>query len=84
LINILTTTVAKSTQDEQREAELFDNEIGLLTVERLAAIFDRSPKTVRHWVCKRIIPSVRVQGRTYFLAKSVKAWLQNQEMKSCQ
>jgi len=62
--------------------QLFDNKIGLITVEDLAGALMRAPKTIRNWVARRQIPFVRIQGRTMFRLESIQEWLKRKEFKS--
>ena len=63
------------------EASLFDNPIGVLSVEQLAGILGFAPKTIRNWCAKREIPFVRLGGNTYFRLESIEAWLKKKEQK---
>lgn len=59
---------------------LFDN-LGLVSVEDLAFALGRSPKTIRNWVAKRVIPFVQIQRRVMFRRESIEAWLKRKEFK---
>jgi excisionase family DNA binding protein len=60
-------------------AGLFDN-LGLMTVEDLAGILGRAPKTIRNWVARREIPFVMIGRKTFFRLKSIEAWLSRKEV----
>jgi excisionase family DNA binding protein len=61
---------------------LSDN-LGLMTVENLAAALGKAPQTIRNWVAQRRIPFV--PGRpVMFRRASIEAWLEKQEIKPCQ
>ena len=63
------------------KAPIFDNPIGLLTVDELAGILGFAPKTIRNWVAKHFIPFVRVGGKTFFRRESIETWLKRKENK---
>lgn len=56
----------------------------LMTVEDLADAFGFAPQTVRNWVALRKIPFIRLGGKTRFRHESIKAWLEQQEFRTCQ
>ena len=61
---------------------LFENRIGLVTVDQLADALGYAPKTIRNWVAKRKIPFVRIGRRTMFRLESISTWLTRKESKS--
>ncbi len=63
---------------------LFENGIGLLTVEQLAGALGFAPKTLRNWVALREIPFVRIGRRTMFRIESIGTWLKRKESKPWQ
>ena len=73
-----------ATPSDAWSAKLFDNRIVLITVEELADSFGVSPKTIRNYVAKRIIPFVRVGRRTMFRVGSIETWLERKERKPWQ
>jgi len=67
-------------QEKQVKQEvLFDNQIDLMTVEDLARLLGKAPKTIRNLVSRREIPFVPIGRRTYFRRKSIEAWLAKKE-----
>lgn len=56
-------------------------DLGLMTVEQLAAALDKAPQTIRNMVARREIPFIPIGNRTYFLRDSVREWLKKQEHK---
>ncbi len=63
---------------------LFDNGIGLITVEDLARALGLASKTIRNWVAARKIPFVMIGRKTFFRLASIEAWLDKKEYKSWQ
>lgn len=55
----------------------------LMTVEDLADAFGFAPQTVRNWVSLRQIPFISLGGKTRFRRRSVEAWLERKEFRSC-
>lgn len=66
--------------DRFSKDQLFEN---LMTVEILADAFGFAPQTVRNWVALRQIPFIRIGGKTRFRKRSIEAWLEQKEFKSC-
>ncbi len=66
------------------DGKLFENGIGLITVEDLAGALGLASKTIRNWVAARRIPFVMLGRKTYFRLKSIEAWLDKKEYKSWQ
>ena len=58
---------------------LFDNRIGVITVEELAVIFRLAPQTIRKWVSHGKIPHVRIGRRYFFQRRSLEKWLNQKE-----
>ena len=58
---------------------LFDNRIGLVTVEELAVIFGLAPQTIRNWVALGKIPYVKIGRRRFFQKRSLQEWLNRKE-----
>ncbi len=63
---------------------LFENGIGLITVEDLARALGLASKTIRNWVAARKIPFVMIGRKTFFRLASIEAWLDKKEYKSWQ
>lgn len=61
---------------------LFDNEI--LTVQELAGLLGKKPKTIQNMVSKRELPFTRAAGTTIFLRSSIMDWLKRNEVKPWQ
>lgn len=57
------------------------NDLGLMTIEELAAALFKEPGTIRNWIARREVPFVRVGRRTMFLRASIREWLQQLETK---
>ena len=58
---------------------LFDNRIGIITVEELAVIFRLAPQTIRKWISYGKIPHVRIGRRYFFQKRSLEKWLNQKE-----
>ena len=58
---------------------LFDNLIGVITLEELAVIFRLAPQTIRNWIARGKIPHVRIGRRYFFQKRSLKRWLNQKE-----
>ena len=58
---------------------LFDNRIGVITVEELAVIFRLAPQTIRKWISHGKIPHVRIGRRYFFQKRSLEKWLNQKE-----
>ncbi|MBF0440691.1 MAG: helix-turn-helix domain-containing protein [Oligoflexales bacterium] len=63
--------------------QLFENQLGLMSVEDLARELGKSPKTIRNWVSKRQIPFVDIGRSVRFMRESIEAWLKSKEKKPC-
>jgi excisionase family DNA binding protein len=61
------------------------DDLGLMTIEAVAAALGVAPGTVKNWVSRREIPFVPIGGpkkfRIMFNRDSVRAWLLNKEYK---
>ncbi|MCX6126034.1 MAG: helix-turn-helix domain-containing protein [Proteobacteria bacterium] len=68
---------------KSRDSRLFDN-LDLLTVEELAKVLHRAPKTIQNWVAKRQIPFLLLGRKVMFRRESIEAWLKEKEIKSWQ
>ena len=72
--------VGKILADRSEDSDpLFDNRIGLVTVEELAVIFRLSPQTIRNWVALGKIPHVKIGRRRFFQKRSLQRWLNRKE-----
>lgn len=65
---------------------LFDNQInpirlkiGLYTLEDVAAALGKSPSTIKDWVAKRVIPSVKVGNKLHVREADLKRWVDSLE-----
>ena len=63
----------------QPKAMLFDNWIGVITIEELAVIFRLAPQTIRNWVALGKIPHVKIGRRYFFQRRSLQEWLNHKE-----
>ncbi len=68
------TDKAKADQDQ-----LFEN---FISIEQLAELIGRKPKTIVNWCHERKIPHIKAGSRTLFLRSSVYAWLASSEVKN--
>ena len=59
--------------------QLFDNCIGLITIEELAVIFGLAPQTLRNWIALGKIPHVKIGRKHFFQKRSVQEWLNRKE-----
>lgn len=59
------------------QLELFDKSIKerLLTVDEVAGLLKMSPSTIRDWVYKGKIPSLKVNGAVRFNATAIERWI---------
>ena len=69
----------KTLADRPASGPLFDNRIGLITVEELAVIFGLAPQTIRNWVALGKIPHVKIGRRRFFQKRSLQEWLNRKE-----
>lgn len=61
------------------DGQAIADDLGLMTVEQLAAALDKAPQTIRNMVARREIPFVTLGNRTVFLRESVRKWLTEKE-----
>ena len=67
--------------DKKLSGLLFDN---LISVKTVAERLGLAPKTIHNWVYLRKIPYVKCGQKVMFRPKSLKAWLNQKEIKSWQ
>lgn len=61
---------------------LFDNQI--LSVQELAGLLGKEPKTIQNMVSRREIPFTRAGRTTIFLKDSIMDWLKRNEVRPWQ
>jgi excisionase family DNA binding protein len=65
--------------------KLFENlDIGLLSIEEVAALLGKRPQTIRNLIAKRQLPFVRVGRKNFVRRESLETWLKRKEFKPWQ
>ena len=49
--------------------------MNLLTADEVAELLRISPNTLRHWVCREVIPHVKLQGTVRFIEDDLLRWI---------
>ena len=53
----------------------------LLTVEEASQLLSLAPKTLYQYVCRKIVPYVKIQGNLRFRESDLQSWIEQQVVK---